>query len=304
MLIQKLGDIQPGWIDSLLAIQGLSMATAQAYRDDLKLFFEFMKELAPDVSQDPALDEDIILLYLAWLKSRGNAPASIARRLTSLRSFFEFAISEKVMTENPATLLDNPKLPNYLPTVLEKDEMTRLLAIPDTGDRSGMRDRCILELLYAAGLRVSELCNLKLGDLDLQSGVAIVFGKGSKERITPIHVMMQNLLEDYIKNWRPQFKPCTNFLFLNRSGNGLSRQYIWKLVKKYAALAQIHRDISPHTFRHSFATHLLEGGADLRSVQILLGHASINATEIYTHVQSERLQTLHQAFHPRNQLAR
>lgn len=302
MLADSLYELKNGWLDSLLAVRGLSRATAQAYGEDLNLFLAFLQELAESAPQDP--DEDLILLYMAWLRARGNATSSLARRLTSLRSFFDYAVSEKVLADNPATLLDNPKLPQYLPEVLEKTEMERLLAIPDMGKRGGVRDRCILELLYAAGLRVSELCNLKLTDLDLQAGVALVFGKGSKERVTPIHSLMQSLLQDYIAHWRPLFSPKSKFLFLNRSGMGLSRQYIWKLVKKYALLAGINRDISPHTFRHSFATHLLEGGADLRSVQILLGHASINATEIYTHVQTERLTAIHQQFHPRNQLQR
>ena len=300
MLADSISGLKTGWLDAMLAVRGLSRATAQAYGEDLNLFLGFLRELDENVPQKA--DEDLILLYLAWLRARGNATSSLARRLTSLRSFFDFAVSEKALPENPAALLDNPRLPQYLPEVLERAEMEHLLAIPDMKKRGGVRDRCILELLYAAGLRVSELCNLKLPDLDLQAGVALVFGKGAKERITPLHSLMQGLLEDYIAHWRPLFSPKSKFLFLNRSGMGLSRQYIWKLVKKYALLAEINREISPHTFRHSFATHLLEGGADLRSVQILLGHASINATEIYTHVQMERLTAIHQQFHPRNRL--
>lgn len=296
-LITRYGE---SWLNSLLAVRGLAAATAQAYGEDLKLFSTFFQELTAAAPQKDSPDEDLLLLFLAWLRTRKNATSSLARRLTSMRSFFDFLVAEGALKENPAAMLDNPKLPRYLPEVLEKDEMARLLATPDMRKKGGVRDRCILELLYAAGLRVSELCNLKLTDLDLQAGVALVFGKGSKERVSPIHSLMLDLLQEYLTHWRSRFNPRSSFLFLNRSGLGLSRQYIWKLVGKYALLAGIQRKISPHTFRHSFATHLLEGGADLRSVQILLGHASIDATEIYTHVQAERLTAIHQQFHPRN----
>ena len=206
------------------------------------------------------------------------------------------------MTKNPALLLENPKLPLHLPEVLRKDEMEALLAQPDCGVKTGARDRCMLEMLYAAGLRVSELCNLDVLDLDLQRGLVRVFGKGAKERLVPLHDAMQQMLATYLKDWRPAFSPTGGQLFVNRSGRALSRQYVWKMVKNYALQAGIRRAISPHTFRHSFATHLLEGGADLRSVQLLLGHADISATEIYTHVQAERLRALHHQFHPRSRV--
>ena len=160
----------------------------------------------------------------------------------------------------------------------------------------------MLELLYAAGLRVSELISMKVLDFDPQVGVLRVFGKGSKERLVPIQFTAQECLIQYLEVTRPSFKPLQDFMFLNRSGNGLTRQGVWKLIKKFAMMADIKRSISPHTFRHSFATHLLEGGADLRTVQILLGHADISATEIYTHVESERLRNLHRQFHPRSSL--
>ncbi len=175
-----------------------------------------------------------------------------------------------------------------------------MLEMPLMEDRGGFRDRCMLELLYASGLRVSELCSLDLSNLDLQQGLVRVIGKGSKERVVPLHAVAQKLLSEYIAKFRPLFKPASKKLFLNRSGNGLTRQYVWQIVKKYALEAGIRRPISPHTFRHSFATHLLEGGADLRTVQILLGHADVAATEIYTHVQAMRLRQIHHQFHPRN----
>lgn len=282
------------WLDSLLAVDGLAANTIDAYRDDLDHFFIFLEG-----ANQEQIDEDLFLLYLAWARANGNSQATLGRRLSALRSFFNFAVSENIIAKNPV-LPDNPKLPFRLPVVIEREEMARLLAIPDLGERGGFRDRCILELLYAAGVRVSELCGLRLENLDLRRGLALVFGKGSKERLVPLHSLMLKLLEEYLSRWRGLFNPKTGHLFPNRSGNGLSRQYVWKMVKKYAALAGIEREISPHSFRHSFATHLLEGGADLRSVQILLGHAGINATEIYAHVQAGRLREIHRRFHPRN----
>ena len=202
---------------------------------------------------------------------------------------------------NPASLLESPRLPQYLPEVLSKAEMDRLLHLPDMREKCGRRDRCLLEMLYAAGLRVSEVCNLLVADVDMQRGLVLVSGKGAKDRLVPLHSLVLDLLQQWLSFWRDDFSPQSRYLFLNRSGKGLSRQYVWKMVKKYALLAGIRRSISPHTFRHSFATHLLEGGADLRAVQLLLGHADISATEIYTHVQAERLHALHRQFHPRSQ---
>lgn len=245
-------------------------------------------------------DGGCLFLYLAWLRARDISARTIARRLSSLRSFFDFVQSEGAICANPAELLENPKLPLHLPEVLSAEEMAMLLDSPDLASRGGFRDRCILELLYAAGLRVSELCALTEDSLDLQRGLVRAQGKGAKTRLVPVHNLMQELLLEYISVWRPQFGPKTPLLFLNRSGAGLTRQYIWKLVRKYALACQITRPISPHTFRHSFATHLLEGGADLRSVQMLLGHADISATEIYTHVQAARILAIHQKYHPRN----
>lgn len=300
--VVPLAGLLPGWRDYLLAQRGLSPRTVDSYGQDLENFFLFREELAQGGGLSAIPDEQEIFLYLAWLRSRRNTGRTLARRLSALRAFFSFAVEEGVLKINPAQLLENPKLPQHLPEVLNREEMERLLALPDMRDKSGRRDRCMLELLYAAGLRVSELCELSTADLDLQRGLVRVFGKGAKERLVPLHSLIQDLLEAYLRQWRPAFKPSGNQLFVNRSGRALSRQYVWKMVKKYAMLAGIRRPISPHTFRHSFATHLLEGGADLRAVQLLLGHADISATEIYTHVQAERLRGVHRQFHPRSQL--
>lgn len=302
----NLEKLSRAWLDSLLAERGLSPRTVESYGQDMENFFLFEAELAGgadmNAARNKAPDSNRIFLYLAWQRSRGNSNSTIARRISALRSFFSFAQDEGAISENPLDMLDSPKLPFHLPEVLSREEMAAILDAPDMGERGGFRDRCILELLYASGLRVSELCQARLGELDLQAGLLRVFGKGAKERMAPLHNLAQNLLGEYIEKWRPKFRPACDFIFLNRSGRGLSRQYIWKIVKKYAAACGIAREISPHTFRHSFATHLLEGGADLRSVQILLGHASINATEIYTHVRADRLRALHQKFHPRNHI--
>lgn len=289
------------WLDSLAAQKGLSMNTVESYGMDFRNFMNFLNALGGrEKAQSIIVEEETIFLYLAWQKAEGNCAPTVARRLSALRSFFAFALEDGVVALNPMRFMDNPKLPFHLPEVLSREEITRMLELPEMGNRKGFRDRCILELLYASGLRVSELCGLTTRDLDLQRGVAIVFGKGSKQRIAPMHNLAQRLLAQYIEKWRQLFKPVTSALFLNPSGKPLSRQSVWKLVKAYAAKAGVTRPVSPHTFRHSFATHLLEGGADLRSVQMLLGHASIDATEIYTHVQTAHLRETHRKFHPRN----
>ena len=297
-----LATLLPLWRDFLLAQRGLSPNTVEAYGQDIESFFLYRQELAQGAAEEslPDPDEQEIFLYLAWLRARQNTGRTLARRLSALRAFFAFAVEEGRLRKNPAELLENPKLPQHLPEVLTRDEVESLLAQPDLRDKSGRRDRCMLELLYAAGLRVSELCTMCVPDLDLQRGLVRVFGKGAKERLVPLHDLMQQMLADYISACRPLFAPTGNQLFVNRSGRALTRQYVWKMVKKYALEAGIRRAISPHTFRHSFATHLLEGGADLRAVQMLLGHADISATEIYTHVQAERLRGIHHQFHPRS----
>jgi integrase/recombinase XerD len=220
--------------------------------------------------------------------------------LSCLRGFFSWCAEEGLLPDNPAALLDGPKLPSLLPRVLSRQEVDALLEAPDVSDKLGLRDRAMLELLYAAGLRVSELIGLRPLDLDLQRGMVRVFGKGSKERLVPLHDRAVAGLESYLACCRPLFSPRQDRLFLNRSGLGLTRQAVWKLIKRHALRAGIRRELSPHTLRHSFATHLLEGGADLRTVQLLLGHSDLAATELYTHVHPDRLIQVHASCHPRN----
>ncbi len=285
------------WLDHLLAERTLSKNTVSSYKQDLEALDSFMSELELQL-QD--LDDENMMLFIAWLRGRGDSSRTLARRISGLRNFFAWCMEDGELNFNPAEHVDNPKLAQSLPDVLSIDEVNDLLNAPNDTDKLGVRDRAILELLYAAGLRVSELINIKLSELDMQRGIVRVFGKGSKERLIPINELALAKLQRYIKFFRSDFKPTCDILFLNRSGAGLSRQAIFKLIKRYALLAKIHKEISPHSFRHSFATHLLEGGADLRSVQILLGHADLAATEIYTHVQTVRLKQIHSNFHPRS----
>lgn len=289
------------WIDRyleyILIEKGLSENSLASYSQDLTSLLQFLSAKSFRLED---LDEKALFLYLTYLRAKGLKSRSLARHLSSLRGFFSFALDEKWYKKDPGHLLENPKLPKKLPEFLSRDEMGRVLALPDTSTKLGMRDKAMLELLYAAGLRVSELIDMKVLDYDSQVGVLRVFGKGAKERLVPIHYTAQGILNQYIEAIRPGFKPIEDFMFLNRSGKGLTRQGVWKLIKKYAEKAGIKRNISPHTFRHSFATHLLEGGADLRTVQLLLGHADISATEIYTHIQAGRLKAMHQQYHPRS----
>ena len=280
----------------LLIERGLAENTLAAYHNDLAHFLGFIAQHACAVE---AVQEATLLLYLAATRREALASRSLARRLSALRGFFAYLFQNNLMQHNPAKFLENPKTVRQIPEVLHQDEMARLLEAPDTTSKLGFRDRTMLELLYASGLRVSELCGLKPLDFDPQTGLLRVFGKGSKERLVPVHQEATQFLNDYMKFWRPLFGPKAQVLFLNRSGTGLSRVAVWKLVQRYAQQVDIPFTISPHTFRHSFATHLLEGGADLRAVQTLLGHADIAATEIYTHVQQQRLAAVHKACHPR-----
>lgn len=293
-------DLADRYLEHLLIRKGLAENTLHAYRADLVDFIRFLDGRTKTPLSPEEVNEQLLFLYIVDVRRNGLGSRSLARRLSSLRGFFTFAREEGVMEEDPARFLENPKLLRSLPEVLSRDEMDALLAAPDTRTKLGFRDRTMLELLYASGLRVSELCSLRPLDFDPQRNLLRVFGKGSKERLVPVHAQAASRLIDYTTHWRPLFNPTAPELFLNRSGKGLSRVAVWKLVRRHALKAEIHYDISPHTFRHSFATHLLEGGADLRSVQLLLGHADITATEIYTHVQQERTVKVHRTHHPRS----
>jgi integrase/recombinase XerD len=285
------------YLEHLLVVRGLSDNSLQAYENDIRSFINFLSERGSGVRN---CDADTLFLFMMHLNKQGITSRSLARRLSALRGFFAYLADEGLINEDPAQFLENPKLAKKLPEVLTRKEITSMLAQPDISDRLGFRDRTMLEVLYAAGLRVSELVELSTLDFDPQQGLLKIFGKGGKERLVPIHYAAQDFLAAWMRDWRPGFDPKVNSIFLNRSGKSLSRQGVWKFIKRYALAAGIKRNVSPHTFRHSFATHLLEGGADLRTVQILLGHEDIAATEIYTHVQTGRMMQIHRQYHPRS----
>lgn len=289
------------YLEFLLVEKGLTENSIASYALDLEAFQHFLRQ--ENLKMD-AVNAQTGLLYLMHLRQGGLQSRSLARHLSTLRGLFAYCLREGLLAQNPLEKLDNPKLPKRLPNVLSQEEIKSLLAQPDIHDKLGFRDRTMLELLYASGLRVSELIALKPLDLDMQAGLLRVFGKGRKERLVPVHDAAQNMLQVYLQAWRPTFRPQEDALFLNRSGKGLTRQGTWKMIKSHALAAGIRKTISPHTLRHSFATHLLEGGADLRTVQILLGHADILATEIYTHVRAGRLKAAHDQHHPRGKGAK
>lgn len=293
------------WIDAylqfLLIDKGLSENSLQNYSQDLSSLCAFLDDRQGDLKRVTA---EVLSLHLVHLRAQGLSSRSLSRHVSTLRGFFGYLYKEKVLSDDPARLLRSPKTPKALPEVLTKKEVAAILQRPVRGTKLGARDRTMLELLYASGLRVSELIALRPLDFDDQVGLLRIFGKGGKERLVPVHYQAQQVLHEYLTTWRKDFSPKEDRIFLNRSGKGLTRQAVWKAVKRYALEAGIRREISPHTFRHSFATHLLEGGADLRSVQILLGHADISSTEIYTHVETGRLLRIHERFHPRAQLSK
>jgi integrase/recombinase XerD len=284
------------YIEHLAVIRGLSEHSLAAYASDLAQFAAHCRDAGLEL--EGATERDIFR-FLGRQRERGLTSRSLARQLAAIRGFYAFGATEGWIASDPAVLLNNPKLPPLLPDVLSRAEVERLLAQPDMATNLGFRDRTMFELLYGAGLRVSELVSLTALDVDLQAGRLRVFGKGAKERVLPIHDLAAELIGSYLQNVRGSFKPKGRELFLNRSGAGISRVAVFKNIQRYAAMAGITHKVSPHSLRHSFATHLLEGGADLRVVQILLGHADIKATEIYTHVQTERMLAAHRAHHPR-----
>jgi integrase/recombinase XerD len=285
------------FINHLRVERGLADNTIQAYSRDLTRFFEFLyqRHVSP-----PEATRDHIIQYIGSLKGSLSSK-SIARNLSALKMFFRFLISDGKIKESPARLLETMKLPRRLPEILTRDEVDRLLSQPDPEKNMGQRDRAMLELLYATGLRVSELVGLRLNNLNLEAGYVRTLGKGSKERIVPMGGKALEALKSYISEGRAGLLKGRNsaYLFLNSRGGGISRQGFWKIIKKYGIVAGIKKRITPHRLRHSFASHLLEGGADLRSVQVMLGHADISTTQIYTHVSRERLKQIHEKYHPR-----
>ena len=283
----------------LLVEKGLSRSTLESYSRDLVRYQEFIQNSgARGISES---DTALILKHMIALRNAGLGARSRARHLVSLRGFYRFAVQEKVLKHDPAALVDLPKTGLKLPDVLSVEEVSQLLSTPDPAKPTGARDAAMLELLYAAGLRVSELVNLKLQNVNLESGFVRVFGKGSKERIVPIGFHAKEKVEYYLEHGRKTLlkNQISPYIFVARAAKPLTRQGFWKLLRRYGDLTQLNKKITPHSLRHSFATHLLEGGADLRAVQVMLGHVDISTTQIYTHVTRKHLKDLHKRFHPR-----
>lgn len=285
----------------LMAECGVSPNTLAAYRADLARFIRWRKAHAPGPLA--ALDVADLTGYVDYLGRCGLAPSSVGRHLASLSTFFRFLIFDGRLSENVAKLLVAPAVWDRLPTVLGPAAVDRLLSAPSPETRLGRRDRAALETLYATGCRASEVVGLRPSDLDLKVGLARCVGKGDKERVVPLGSRARVALTAYLANDRPTLvarRPATTAVFVSRSGRPLSRVTLWRIVKTHALATGLRADVSPHTLRHSFATHLLAGGADLRAVQEMLGHASIATTQIYTRVELSRLREVHARFHPRS----
>ncbi len=287
------------YLNYLVVEKGLSAGTIDAYARDLSRYVRFLR--ANKISNIAETDTPVILKYLLNLRDKGLGIRSRARHLVTLRGFYRFAVQEKVIKKDPARLVELPKFGVRLPDVLSFEEIKKLLGAPDTKTAKGMRDAAMLELLYAAGLRVSELIKVKMTEINLEAGFVRVFGKGAKERIVPIGGYAREKIQTYINLGRPALvkEHLSPYLFVARAGNPMTRQGFWKLLKRCGAQAGIQKEITPHSLRHSFASHLLEGGADLRAVQMMLGHVDISTTQIYTHVARDHLKKMHAKYHPR-----
>jgi integrase/recombinase XerD len=286
-----------GYLDHLIVDRGLAALTVDSYGCDLRQLSRFLKERGVHVVR--AISREDLLLFLALLDRQGISPRSRARKISCVRSFCGYLMGNDQISEDPSQLIDLPKLARRVPNYL--DEVERLLASVPQSTLEGQRDATMLELLYATGLRASELVTLEMGGVDLEVGCVTVMGKGSRERVVPLGIPAAQALIDYIDHVRLRLLRGrrTDALFVTRRGGPMTRQAFWKIVKKYARLAGIRKEISPHTLRHSFATHLVQNEADLRAVQIMLGHADISTTEIYTHVAKQRLKQVHATYHPR-----
>lgn len=288
------------YLNYLEVERGLSANTLTAYSRDLTEYLDFVTSDVGVTAPDD-IKQSLILDYLNHLKKHGLSPRSRARTLSALRMFHRFLRNEKHASGDPTALVSSPRSIPKLPKLLSQAQVEKLLQAPEGEGTLVLRDRAMLETLYATGMRVSELVGLRLGDLKLDIGCVNAFGKGGKQRLIPLGEPALEILQDYLQNGRPELVRAviSEEVFLNRRGKGLSRQGFWKNLRRYALQAGINHEVYPHMLRHSFATHLLENGADLRAVQTMLGHADISTTQIYTHVIQERLKQLHQRYHPR-----
>jgi integrase/recombinase XerD len=288
------------YFNYLLIERGVAQNTLESYGRDLRRFLLFVQEekRLTDVHE---VTPEVIVEYLVRIKNEGLAANSMNRSLAALRGFYKYLLREKIIIQTPLANIELAKVWMKLPDTVSKEEMNAILAQPGDQTTAAIRNTAMLELLYATGIRVSELINLTMNSVNWQVGFLIVMGKGSKERIVPIGKIAYDCARRYVDEVRPQLmqKKSTDVLFLNRFGGKFTRQGFWKIVVGYAKKTGLQKKVYPHTFRHSFASHLLEGGADLRTVQVMLGHADISTTQIYTHITRERLREIHQKYHPR-----
>ena len=286
---------------SYLAVEkGLSENTLESYGRDVKKFIDYLD--SEKVCAIKEVKYSHIADFLSVSKEKGFTATTIVRSIVSIKQFFKYLLIEKLIDEDPASQIKTPKMKKSIPGVITLDDVEALLASPDETTPEGLRDSAMLEVLYATGIRVSELIGLKLNDVNFDHGYVIVYGKGSKERLVPVGESARQKLLSYLADARPHILKSRDAkaLFVTRRGGGMTRQGFWKLIKNYGLKAGVTKKISPHTLRHSFATHLLERGADLRTIQIMLGHSDISTTQIYTHVESERLKEIHKKYHPRS----
>jgi integrase/recombinase XerD len=287
------------YIHYLAVEKGLARNTLESYERDLTGYFKNLQ--SQGVSELAQISKTHIFQYLLHLKGKGRATATVNRNLAAIRSFHQFLYRERRAEQDPSLHLETPKLEKRLPKTLTIEEVEALLRQPDCSTSPGLRDQAMLEILYATGTRVSELVSLQISDVNLAMGFIRCIGKGSKERIIPLGQTAIRIMGDYLKRSRPKLLKKTSgaALFLNHRGQALTRQGFWKMIKKYAKEASIGKEITPHTLRHSFATHLVENGADLRSVQEMLGHADISTTQIYTHLTKSKIKEVYSRTHPR-----
>jgi integrase/recombinase XerD len=287
------------FLNTLAVEKGLAARTLEAYSHDLNLLANFLA--GQEVNSWEESRSNHLRAYFHWLKERGLSPPSVARNMVAVRQFYRFLQKEEVISENPMPAFVSRSHARKLPQVLGQEDVRRLLSQPDPSKPLGMRDQAMIELLYATGIRVSELVSLQTRQVNLEGNYVVVRGKGAKVRMVPFGQWAREKLVGYLDGIRPRLlrKRESVFLFLTRSGRPLTRQGFWKLIRGYALAAGIEKRVTPHTLRHSFATHLLEGGADLRSVQSMLGHSDISTTQIYTHLSRSHLKEAHRRFHPR-----
>ena len=286
------------FLDTMWMERGLAENTLSAYRADLNGLAAWVEDHSMDLR---SLRREHLLAFVAWRVEQGARPRSTARQLSSIRRFYRWLIREGEISSDPSENIEMPKLSRPLPKSLTESEVERLLSAPDVHDPLGLRDRAMLEVLYATGLRVSELVALSLDQVNLRQGVVRIMGKGNRERLVPLGDEAQRWLERFFQQGRPEIlnQRQTSYLFPTRRSDCMTRQAFWHIIKRYAEKAQISKALSPHTLRHAFATHLLNNGADLRVVQMLLGHSDVSTTQIYTHVARERLKDVHSKHHPR-----